>query len=201
MPCNVSCVPLFPSSVFTLNVDDDFSKLLKLKEYNYKKQKIGHLCYSTLSKDVLNQFPKEKEKLQIYFDSVKDNILSFKNTKFNITTSWGTKCESGGYSQYHHHRNCMYSAIFYYDDCDDVGDLEFENFYRRDSFEIVPDSYNLHNSVEWKFTPVKNLLIIFPSYLHHRIGYNPSQVNNRYSLALNFHPCGEYGRGDSSISL
>jgi len=199
MSCNISCVPLFPSSILTLNVEDEFSNLLKLKEYEYLENSCGNLCYSTNSIQILDDFPAEKEKLQSYFDLIKDSVLRYKDTQFKITTSWGTKCEPMGGSQYHQHRNCMYTAVLYYDECDNVGNLEFENFDKKGSFEVKPDSYNIHNSTEWKIHPVKNLLVIFPSYLYHRIGCNPDQTYDRYSLALNFHPYGQYGDSDSTF--
>jgi hypothetical protein len=63
-----------------------------------------------------------------------------------------------------------------------------------------PSEYNLYNSSSWEITPKKNLMIIFPSYLFHKVNTHISN-ENRYSLAFNLFPKGNIGKNDSSLRV
>jgi hypothetical protein len=62
--------------------------------------------------------------------------------------------------------------------------------------------YNIWNADAWTIIPDDGLLLIFPSYLHHKI--LPGQNSEpRYSLAMNFFPIGKigYNGSDSFINI
>lgn len=199
---SIKCTPLFPSSVFVLDLKDDFSKLKNLKKYFYNETEYGKNAYLTKRLDVLNDFPEEKEVLKLHVDFIKNEFLLYKNVDFEITTSWGTKCVSGGYSQYHQHKNSFYSAVFYYDDdYENCGDLQFQNFHNPSSFYINSGQVSLHTAEIWNFDIAPNRLIVFPSYLYHRIKPSKNQSKERYSLAFNLYPVGNYGENDSSVNV
>ena len=174
---------------------------LKTLEYRKTNEIASSETYTTVSNAVLDKFPKEKETLLEYFYYYKDEHLKFVSTDFRITTSWGTKTNPGGYSQYHNHKNSAFSGVFYYDDMNG-GDIEFSSSnLDPQSFQFNnPSEINLLNMRLFRITPRKNSLLFFPSYLIHRVTTNQSP-SARYSLAFNLIPTGEISAGDSSVSF
>ena len=123
------------------------------------------------------------------------------NCNFEITTSWLTKCEKGEESTLHLHGNSFWSGIYYYGEnyCES-SPIEFENplvnHIRDYGFYVIPEKATQYNKLVERVLPTKNMLIMFPSYLKHRIGTHTSDIS-RYSLAFNIVPIGHYGGGDS----
>ena len=200
---SASIYPLFSSPVANISVKTNMSVLEKLKSVEYRKTNEIASCetYTTISNSVLDEFPEQKETLLEYFYYYKDEHLKFVSTDFRITTSWGTKTNPGGYSQYHNHKNSAFSGVFYYDDMSG-GDIEFSSTnLDPQSFQFNnPSEINLLNMRLFRITPKKNTLLFFPSYLIHRVTTNQSP-NARYSLAFNLIPTGTIFAGDSSVSF
>ena len=66
-------------------------------------------------------------------------------------------------------------------------------------FSIYPEVATPYNKIEEKIMPNKNMLVLFPSYLKHKILTHESNIP-RYSLAFNIVPVGHYGVGDSQYN-
>jgi len=201
---NFEVYPLFSSPVAVVQVKENLSRLKDTcSDYVFRITNAAgsHNTYMTENLNILDKFSKEKQILFDYFTAYKDEALKLKTTNFKITTSWLTKTASQGFSQFHNHCNSAYSAIFYFDEIEG-GDLEFESYgilpWSVDFNE--PSEWGILNSHSWKFSPKKNMLIIFPSYLHHRVTLNNS-TQPRYSLAFNIFPNGAFGNGDSSMNI
>ena len=60
--------------------------------------------------------------------------------------------------------------------------LEYEN------------NYNKYSNTEWVVKPNKDILLIFPSNLQHKINLNTSD-RTRYSLSFNILPVGVFNKG------
>lgn len=194
--------PVFSSPITVFMVEEDYSELQNLKvKYRYNKSReVGSSkSYSTSDKYVLESFPEIKKIFTKYFSDFKNSILGLETTEFRMTTSWGTKTDKNGFCQFHNHKNSVYSAVFYYDDINS-GNLEFLS----PTINLETVQLNQSSSTNFLFSktfyvePQKGLLVIFPSYLMHRVCENKSS-NTRYSLAMNFFPTGMIGDGDSSI--
>ena len=71
--------------------------------------------------------------------------------------------------------------------------LEFKNPIERDIDLVTKGSL-----LNWRLQPKKNMLIIFPSYLHHKIEKNTFD-EVRHSLAFNVMPDGATGDVDSKF--
>ena len=149
---------------------------------------------------ILESFPEIKKILLDHFISFSDGVLGV-NCNFEITTSWLTKCEKGEESTLHLHGNSFWSGIYYYGEnyCES-SPIEFENplvnHIRDYGFYVIPEKATQYNKLVERVLPTKNMLIMFPSYLKHRIGTHTSDIS-RYSLAFNIVPIGHYGGGDS----
>lgn len=196
--------PLFSSPLAIVHVKEDLSRLKNIcSEYAFKKtNSIGsHNTYITENLNILDKFSKEKQILFDYFNTYKDEALKLKTTNFKMTTSWATKTDLQGFSQFHNHKNATYSAVFYFDEIEG-GDLEFESYgVLPQTVEFnTPSEWGIFNSHSWKVSPKKNMLVIFPSYLYHRVTLNNS-TQPRYSLAFNVFPEGLFGNADSSMDV
>ena len=80
------------------------------------------------------------------------------------------------------------------------GEIQFNNpLAQFTDYTIIPRDYYIGNCNEYSVYPIKNLLLLFPSYLSHRIGDYKGKTP-RYSLAFNVVPIGEYGQSDSTYN-
>jgi uncharacterized protein (TIGR02466 family) len=197
--------PIFSSNLVECKFDENDSvidqlvNLSKNSEYIDSKQHGSNGSTATVDKKILNGHPKIKECLLKYFQKVNDSAFYYP-CEFAITTSWFTRVTKGAFSQFHSHRNSLFSGVLYFGDYPEEnthGPIEFESpCSELPSHYVVPKIWNIHNCYSWSVYPRKNMLLFFPSYLRHRIGkHNDDTV--RYSLAFNIVPIGEYGEGDS----
>ena len=151
---------------------------------------------------LLEKYPRIKKILLNQFKQVAKENFGYTND-FIISTSWITKMEKKGeISQSHCHKNSFYSGVYYFDEYeeDEGGVLEIitplSNHF---DFNVMPKDWNLYTGRSIKFSPKKNLLILFPSYLFHQVlAYEGTSI--RKSLAFNIVPIGFYGDGDSSYN-
>ena len=114
---NINLLPLFASNVFYFNIDEDTSELdpnhfefLRLGGNNFAS---SVNAYSTASVRVLEKYPNTKKIILDKFKEIAKDVLGYDND-FKISTSWFTKIEKGGYCNFHSHRHCLYSGIYYF---------------------------------------------------------------------------------------
>ena len=121
-------------------------------------------------------------------------------TEFDISTSWFTKNNKGDFAQAHNHRNCWFSAVYYYGNYDNNSGKfviynPLRNFTSFDDKIIDPNRFNTSMAF---VEPERKKMIIFPSYLYHSIDIHKSELT-RYSLAINIVPVGFYGNEYDSV--
>lgn len=200
---NFEVLPLFSSPIAKLFIDDDISKLQKIKtDYQFSPTctdfPSSEGTYEVLN--ILEDFPEEKFIIEKYFCFYKDNVLKYQNIDFKMTTSWATRTTKNTFSEFHCHRNCMFSGILYLDNDKDAAPIEFESRNNQEQIFILPTEYTPLNAIRWSYKPQKNMMLIFPSYLYHRIGVHNS-LQPRYSIAFNFFPEGKLGVYDSTLNI
>ena len=186
----------FPTFVTTIHVDENTDEL---KNYEGEFETIAH-ALSSQSKDlrVLEKYSKTRKILLDYFKKFSNEVLEYDND-YDITTSWFTKSSEGQFSTFHNHKNSFWSGVYYYGDYDDnSSNIEFSSplaIYQQ--YELNVRNPNAVNSILSYIKPSSKSLILFPSYLAHRIGEHRSKIT-RHSLAFNIVPIGKYGEYDSS---
>jgi len=198
---NFEVIPLFPNTIGMVKIEEDLSELQKIKELQYVHNNENGSA-STVVYDLLNNFPRQKQLITNYFDDFKNDVLGLKSTNFAMCTSWATKTLQGQASDYHNHKNCAYSAVLYIDDISGGGALNFSKLGLTQHSMLFnePSKPNLFNTDIFFIEPEKNMMVIFPSYLMHRINkYMGSDP--RYSIAMNFIPFGKLGLTDSSVYI
>ena len=191
-------LPVFSSNIVTCIIEkntDALKKETKFANNDYQKD-TGRDNYR-----VLEKYPKVKKTLLEKYKKFAREQLNYKEN-FQISTSWVTKIETGGQCQQHCHKNSFYSGVYYFDEYEQNkgGTLEFQTpLMNLPDFYLIPKEWNFLNSNVIEITPVKNLLVLFPSYLFHRVlPYQGTSI--RRSLSFNIVPTGSYGNGDSSSS-
>lgn len=196
-------LPLFPSVVglgfLEGNTSMAYDRLKKIK-YN-TLDGANTKSYASESLSVLDKELKLKTLVVNAFTKFKNEVLRLETTDFEITTSWMTMTKPGGYSQFHFHKNSYYSAVVYFETHQD-GHLVFDDAHSTQQ-NIQPNDpveYNLYNLESFYCTPKENLIVLFPSYLRHKVDTYTGNTD-RYSLAVNFFPTGLFGKGDSSMRI
>lgn len=191
--------PLFPSAVAGVVIEEDLSELDSIKQHQYQPLTSDESTnsYKTVDNSILRGFPHTQRLIMDRFNRFKSDVLKLDN-QFAVSSSWATRTENGGYSQYHDHRNSFYSAVLYLEDAGSGGEIQFQSPLPNTVFLLNPKEWNSFNYEVYHISPARNLLLFFPSYLKHRINrYQGSEP--RYSLAVNLVPVGEFGRGDSRV--
>ena len=195
-------VPIFTSPIIQTYVKEDTSELSDHDEYTVSFEHRDDYEKSTGSRRVLEKYPKTKEILLNIFTSLAEEVIGYKKREYAITTSWFTWCNRGEGSQLHCHKNSFWSCVYYYqaEYGEGSGGITFENpnsslfDYFFEKSDIAKPNHI--NAMSCAVAPSPNLLLIFPSYLQHKILKHNSD-KPRSSLAFNIIPLGRWGNGDS----
>ena len=196
---HLSTIPVCSNGLFMyrLNIKDDLT--LKFKEEKFTAIKGDHQFLCELSGDNLNILKKYEnlnKEINKAVDATLKEILMLKNINYQIFTSWLTKTKPNGFSNPHLHNNSWLSGVYY-----PKGNPGFSvKFFidNKSQFFTDPIEYNIFNSSHWIVPAEDNLLILFFSQLRHQIMPNHSK-EDRFSLAFNLLPQGEFGKGDSRV--
>ena len=195
----IKCSPLFSVPFIEIEVKEDTNELKECTDIlpSYFDNTAFEETDKTLR--VLERYPNTKNILLNYFNEVAYTRFRYKE-KFDISTSWITKTTKGNQSDMHLHRNCFYSAVYYFDEYDkDCASLEFRNpLSKFSSYYLMPLEHNQINSSSVHVKPRSKLLLFFPSYMEHRVLEHKGSTD-RYSLAFNLVPTGRYGSVDSTF--
>ena len=182
-------------------ITEDLSELKKIKLFA-KGSNQGSNC-STSGEDpfyILKRYPRSEKILTEYFHKFSDSFYG-RRINFKITTSWAIKLTHGESVHHHNHKNCQWSAVFYYGEYTRLScPLMFQNPIRDFNPLSIDSAPNTHNPMltDVAIPPQTNMLIIFPSWIYHYS--QPNRETDRYSLAFNLMPVDKVGMGDSTYS-
>ena len=204
----VDMLDMFSIPLIHCELDEDTSELRQCTDYVLNTNQVDVDEYKIFEKSglketidfefrVLEQFPKMKQMFTHISNRLIKEGLNYDN-KLEISSSWFTKTHKGEQSPMHDHKNCVFSAVYYYGDYDDkVGNLIFKNpIVNLTSYRLNVGKSNKFNTYDIEVTPQSGSLLIFPSYVSHKIDVHKSDIP-RLSLAFNMVPVGQYGIGDS----
>ena len=204
----VDMLDMFSIPLIHCELDEDTSELRQCTDYVLNTNQVDVDEYKIFEKSglketidfelrVLEQFPKMKQMFTHISNRLIKEGLNYDN-KLEISSSWFTKTHKGEQSPMHDHKNFVFSAVYYYGDYDDkVGNLIFKNpIVNLTSYRLNVGKSNKFNTYDIEVTPQSGSLLIFPSYVSHKIDVHKSDIP-RLSLAFNMIPVGQYGIGDS----
>ena len=192
-----------PIGFYTLPVDNyEIVNYMESLDYN---RSMGSSTpdadiYLSKNRKVLNDLPELK---RIFTEKVEYQIKEIYewNTDFQFTKSWVTKCNPGGFSQTHEHANSLLSGTYYpfgHEGFNIMIKSPLPDFW--DISNINAPTSSMYSAKEITFQTTDNLLIIFPSYLQHKVMPNDSK-DIRYSVAFNIFPKGKISKDDTEITI
>ena len=197
---HVENIPICSNTLFIYKLD--IKKDLTLK---FKKEKFGSVekpfeSSASISEDVnvLRKYKELNKEIKKAVDKTLKEVLMLENINYRIFSSWLTKTKPKLFSDQHKHSNSWLSGVYY-----PKGNPGFGiKFYHdgMNQFFTPPKKYNIYNSHEWTVIPKDNYLILFFSQLRHQIMPNLSS-EDRYSLAFNIMPKGNFGLVDSTVKF
>ena len=192
----VNPVPIFPSTLYCMNLHNDISEFFNSIIDNVDFNTIGDNPHWVSKYNLLDEYPEIKKQFTDVSLQVLSKVAGVE--KIKMTTSWLTSIKPNTTPIMHRHSNCWFSGVYYFQDSPYSG-LEFKNPIERDIDLVNYGSETMPGSLmNWTLQPKKNMLVIFPSYLHHRIMKNTfNEV--RHSLAFNIMPDGIIGQNDSTF--
>jgi uncharacterized protein (TIGR02466 family) len=190
---------LIPLASIPLFIVEDYRKLssteyLTLTSLEEKISGSGGNNYISKNRQILDleEFKDLKTDLQESLNHYVHDILKIKN-QFAITDSWATRNPQNTFHAEHFHGNSIFSGVLYVDI--DSGDLEllFEpSFSKKFQFDYTVEEHNLLNSKSWTLGLKPNMLVIFPSWVSHRVSSNLHSTDRRI-IGFNSFTFGEFG--------
>ena len=136
--------------------------------FNGKLKKIKQFC---------------EEQLKIY---VKEVINPKEELDFYITQSWLNITKPGEHHHEHSHQNSLISGVFYISTVeDDKITFTDPSSKMKQLIHLEQEEFNSWNSTNWFFTVNNNELVLFPSWLCHRVRVNEKATTDIISLSFN----------------
>lgn len=208
---NIDRVPLFPSNLYVKHIDpDSFNKKdiidTVIRNYAVQQQRNEwddssnmHHYYNDWNNDAFEKVNLEavtniyKAVYQEILDSTFNAPIRFNVSMENITVHKGNDT----YMSSHNHINeYVYLSSVHYIKCDEkssaltfVNPLIYSHYPNVPTYSVTKsalDSSNTNNSsyfTEWNYSVKEDELIIFPSYLYHRV--KPSSfVDSDFRIAI-----------------
>ena len=197
---------IFPTSVYVVNRDSNLSSKEEMeigkiiKEGMYRNtgnstSNNAYIFYGKLGK--IKQFCEQQ--IKIY---VNETINPKEELDFYITQSWLNITKPGEYHHEHSHANSIISGVFYIStEEDDKFAVADPNFKIKDILKFEPKMFNMWNSNNWIFPVNNNELILFPSWLVHKVDPNEKATKDRISISFNTFVRGTLGNRGSLSEL
>ena len=198
---HIETVPICSSALFIykLNIKNDLTLKFKKEKFSPAKGKIAPTG-SLVSEDfnVLSKHKELNKEIKKAVDQTLKEVLMFENIDYRIFSSWITKTSPHSFSAQHSHSNSWLSGVYYPKFNPSFGIKFYHDSISQ--FFTQPKKYNIYNSSDWTVIPEENYLILFFSQLRHQIMPNLSS-EDRYSLAFNIMPKGNFGLVDSTVKF
>lgn len=113
------------------------------------------------------------------------------NVKLKITQSWINWSKPKDFHHIHTHSNSYISGCYYVKANKKTDKIVFEK-HKHEAIKFAPKQWNTYNCESWWYPVGTGELILFPSYLWHKV--EPIEGNDtRISLAFNTFPQGHLG--------
>ena len=182
---------IFPCPVYITKRDTNISpkeakEIRKIIDKEGMTKNYGNS--SSNNSDIFNgKLKKIKQFCEQHIKSYVEQVISPKEEiDFYITQSWLNITKPGEYHHEHSHPNSLISGVFYIStEEDDNIAFTDPNAKVRGLISIEPKEFNLFNSPSWYFPSITNELILFPSWLNHRVFPNEKATTNRISISFN----------------
>lgn len=197
--------PLFSKPLYRGEISPITKKELNFVEkLEYEIVPSGNGEY-TKNKYILNlaRMKRIKEEIDKHIKIYTKEILNISDRQeFYMTNSWVMRHHQKDWAQPHIHTNSIISGVLYLKVFEESGAIRFHN----DSgifsttIDVEYDHYNVFNSKTWGVMPTDNMILLFPSTIHHSVAPNDSG-ELRYSIAFNYFVRGKFGINEYELDL
>jgi len=132
------------------------------------------------------EFVRLQSEIQTAIDSYHNKIQFKKEIKQEISNIWININGKGHSNEFHIHARAVLSGVFY------LNDSEFPIIFQHPYADVnlyywteeFIDTLTTQNSGQWRVVPKKNMLVIFPAWLPHKVVMNKKD-SNRISISFN----------------
>jgi uncharacterized protein (TIGR02466 family) len=201
----MNTIGLFPVAVGMDSIERDFTKK-EMSTFD-KIMETTHNNEGNITTD--NNYVLETPALKKLKELVKTKLDLYIEThyppeneelKFVITQSWINISQPNQWHHPHGHPNSIFSGVLYLNAVPDVDKIFFIKDEPYQRIEYPFKGWNSFNSREWWLPVETGSIVIFPSYLRHRVAPNQSE-HNRVSLSFNTFAIGKLGREENLTGL
>jgi len=125
---------------------------------------------------------------------VKEVIVPKEELDFYITQSWLNVTKPGQQHHQHCHPNSCISGVFYVSaEEDDSITFVDENWTLKELIKPEIKEFTMWNSPVWFFPAIAGELVLFPSWLQHKVRPNEKATTDRISISFNTFVRGKLG--------
>ena len=206
---NYQVLELFPTPVFTTILPSSFSTNLPFFYQQEMDDKVNTEDYGDRSKNSYILDEPECINLKDYIlnliSKYSYEVLGYNYTEYKFGQSWISYKHPGQQHAMHSHPNSLISGVFYFGNIEEsTPSIKFHQMFGGVNTSTIkphlksgPRKYT-HDY--FSVTPTPGLLLLFPSYLHHSVPLNKSNIT-RCSLAFNSIPVIGFGEEKNLTEL
>jgi len=194
---------IFPEPIYFFKLERNLLEK-EIKVFNKEKLEINIINKVSINNYILNNkiLSKLKKELLLCVEEYFKNVIATKNKIVPyITQSWINLTNKEESHHLHRHMNSIVSGVFYIKANKQFDNISFEkDFEKNNSIQLNVEKYNAFNAKEWIFPVETGDVILFPSYLQHKV-QNKKDEDTRISLAFNIFIKGCIGDKDKLTEL
>lgn len=178
---------LFFTPVYSTDVNIETEKILELAqnlEYINRTKCNGKQTVNFVLYDHPQLMPMFKD-IQVYVDEIAERFGISK--KLKIKNYWFNVHHKGDYGNSHYHNEGILSAVLYLKSPLNCGNIVFERTDLQEHY-FEADNVTEYSYKNFSYEPKVGRLLLFPSYLKHRIEQNLTDDidDSRISLSFNY---------------
>ena len=195
MKSDVNFTYLFGSPIWNYDIVSIDRNVLKNYILDLKNKDINGRVFSNSGGWQSNIIPLNTPEFKEFYSVIEKIMnscfeeLNGKTDKYKVVLEdcWANVNTKGSFNWPHVHDGFL-SMVYYVEADEDTGDIQFLHPTKLQSlnwnFEMFNHDYITSADAGWKFSPVTNRCLIFPSWLEHKVNVNNTN-KTRISISLN----------------
>jgi len=186
--------PIFSTPLYHANVSDYVNDVIDLDNIPYNNffdntkqvHTLNSIDQNILLSDKFSTVKKHIDSAMSEF--VYNQLKISKKLTLKLVCSWMAIGFPECRTSTHMHNNSMFSGVFYIKSNDKAGNLIFcaeqaQMTYCSPTVRVIPEEFNILNSLSWSIAPKTNDILIFPSHLLHGVSEN---LSNEIRCVISF---------------
>ena len=198
---DIFSIPLYMSKIDLNDID-----VVDIPTFSDSVNALGaQRCQLSSSDSLLNEnrFFSLRKQIDTHMNRFYYDILGYSNiTSPYMSSSWLVRSLPGQRSDWHLHRNCIFSGVVYLQVNDKSGNISFMRPRYQElcsTFQPPIQQFTAYNS-DISLALTRGMIIIFPSQIQHRVEQNNSD-EERISIAFNYFLKGKFTKHTESLEL